>query len=173
MPVYSLFNGEFTDVELFASRCYVHLVEEGPEKCSLMLSSLTRIFMFMWFKRVLRSVFFNPKEAPACKRSIIKPIHGMWADNQIDRSEIEDNLSVLPSGKITIPTEYYMAALCCIGITIDDENYPAPDNAPKQEDQQQGNRKGSGYEWKSEGIIFPNKANNLHKYFAFFWNYPK
>ena len=27
--------------------------------------------------------------------------------------------------------------------------------------------------WKSEGIIFPCKANNLQNYFVHFWNYTK
>ena len=30
VPVYSFFHGDFPDVELFASQCYIHVVEEGP-----------------------------------------------------------------------------------------------------------------------------------------------
>ena len=37
------------------------------------------------------------------------------------------------------PTEDHMETICCIGITVDKDNNPAPENSPKQQDQQQGN----------------------------------
>ena len=48
---------------------------------------------------------------------------------------------------------------------------PAPENIPEQQEQQQGNGQEGGEVWKSEGIIFPRKANNLQNYFACFRNY--
>ena len=33
VPVYYFFHGDFVDVEFFVSRCYIHVVEEGPEEC--------------------------------------------------------------------------------------------------------------------------------------------
>ena len=57
-----------------------------------------------------------------------------------------------------------------IGITIDDDIDPAPENVPAQQQQQQGQKQKVGEVWKSEGIISPWKANNVQNYFVFFGN---
>ena len=64
-----------------------------------------------------------------------------------------------------------MAIISCIGIKIDDNNYPAPDNVPDQQYQQQENGKEGGKLCKSEGVVCPRKANNVWNYFTFFCNY--
>ena len=74
-PVYSFFHGDFPDVEFFASRIYIHVVEEGPEEC-----------------------LFDPAEVPACERAVMQPIHGTETENRIGGSDEEGNLHVLPSG---------------------------------------------------------------------------
>ena len=66
-----------------------------------------------------------------------------------------------------------MAIICCIGVTIDDDNDPAPERFPEHQYQHQGKGQEFGEVWKSEAIIYPCKANNLHNYFAYFWNYTK
>ena len=66
-----------------------------------------------------------------------------------------------------------MAVLCCIFITIDEDNDTAPENIPEQQQQHQGNRPKVGEVWKSEGIICPHKANNILNYFTCFWKYTK
>ena len=103
----------------------------------------------------------------------MQPIHGTKAENQIVWRNEEDNLPVLPSGKIMNPTEENIDVLRCIGITIDDKNYPAPENVPEQQEKQQWNGEEGREVWKSEGIICPRKANNLRNYFACFCNLKK
>ena len=49
-------------------------------------------------------------------------------------------------------TENDMTILCCIGITINDDNDTVPENLPKQQEQQQGNTKKDGEVCNSEGI---------------------
>ena len=66
-------------------------------------------------------------------------IRGTGAENWFDGSDKEGNLPVLPSGKITNPTEDDMSVIYGIGITIDVDNDPAPDNFTEQKEQQQGN----------------------------------
>ena len=100
-------------------------------------------------------------------------IHGTEAENRIDGIDEEVKLPVLTSGQIKNPTEENMSVLRCIGIKIDDDNYPAPENAPEQQKQQQGNGEEDGEVWKSEGIICPRKAKDLQNYFACFRNYTK
>ena len=98
----------------------------------------------------------------------MQPIHGTEAENRIDGSDKEGNLTVLPSGQITNPTEEDVAVLHCIGIKIDNDNYPAPDNVPEQQEQHHGNVDEGGEVWKSEGIICPRKANNLQVFSRIF-----
>ena len=71
------------------------------------------------------------------------------------------------------PTEEDMAALCCIVITIDYNNDPAPYIFHEHQEQHQRNEEEGGEVWKSEGIICPRKANNLQNYIASFWNHTK
>ena len=148
--MYSSFHVDFPDVEFFASQSYIYVVQEGPEEC-----------------------IFDNTEAPACERDAMQPIHGTKAENQIVWRNEEDNLPVLPSGKIMNPTEENIDVLRCIGITIDDKNYPAPENVPEQQEKQQWNGEEGREVWKSEGIICPRKANNLRNYFACFCNLKK
>ena len=56
----------------------------------------------------------------------MQPIHGMEAENHIDRSNKKGNFPVLPLGQIMNPTNYLFAVIHCIVITIDDQNNPAP-----------------------------------------------
>ena len=60
----------------------------------------------------------------------MQPICGTEVENRIDDNNKEGKFPVLTSGKITNPTEEYMAVLHCILITIDEENYPVPENVP-------------------------------------------
>ena len=60
-----------------------------------------------------------------------------------------------------------MTILHCIGIKIDDEKNPVQYNAPQQKKQQQRTHQKVDEVWKSEGIIFPWKANNVQNYFTF------
>ena len=53
--------------------------------------------------------------------------------------------------------------LRCQGISIDDDNNPAPENVPRQGDTTTGTGN-----WRREGIICPRKAGNLQNYFASF-----
>ena len=69
----------------------------------------------------------------------MQPIHYMEVENEIDGSDKEGNLPVLPSGKIANPTEDDMSVIFGIGITIDVDNDPAPENFTEQKEQQQGN----------------------------------
>ena len=69
----------------------------------------------------------------------MQPIHGAEAENRIDGRNEESNLPVLPSEKITNPTEEYVATINLIGITIDKNNYPEPYNVPEQQEKHQGN----------------------------------
>ena len=71
------------------------------------------------------------------------------------------------------PTEEDTAVLHCLGITIDEDNDPASENVPEQQEQQKGNRQEGGEVWKSEGIICPRKAKNIQDYFSCFWNYTR
>ena len=41
-----------------------------------------------------------------------------------------------------------MDVLCCIGITIDDGNDPAPENVPEKQEKQKGNREEVDEVWK-------------------------
>ena len=52
------------------------------------------------------------------------------------------------------------------GISINDDNYPAPDNVPQQGDNT--TRTGN---WRREGIICPRKTGNLQNSFASFRHY--
>ena len=76
-PVYSFFQGDFPDVEFFDLQHYINVVEEDTDE-----------------------VVFDPAEAPACERACeraaVQPIHGAEAENQIDGSNEEVNLPVLP-----------------------------------------------------------------------------
>ena len=72
-PVYSFFQGDFPDVEFFDLQHYINVVEEDTYE-----------------------VVFDPAEAPACERAVVKPFHGAEAENQIDRSNENFNLPVLP-----------------------------------------------------------------------------
>ena len=103
----------------------------------------------------------------------MQPIHGPEVQNRISGSKEEGNWPVLSSVKITNTMEEYMAVLCCIFITIDEDNDTAPENIPEQQQQHQGNRPKVGEVWKSEGIICPRKAKDLQNYFACFRNYTK
>ena len=40
-----------------------------------------------------------------CATAVMQPIHGTDTNNQINRSNEEGNLPVLPAGQITNPTE--------------------------------------------------------------------
>ena len=77
VPVYYLFHGDFVDFDFFASRCQIHVVEEGPEEGS-----------------------FDHTEAPTYERAVVQTINGTEAKNQIDGSNKEDNLPVLKPQKI-------------------------------------------------------------------------
>ena len=62
-----------------------------------------------------------------------------------------------------------MSILCYISIKIYEENYPALDDLPEQEDKQQGNGQEGGVEIRghympsqAEGIICPHKANRMY-----------
>ena len=109
---------------------------------SLMLSSLPRGVTFMWWRRVLSSVFFIMQKRwlkrglPFNRFPAIQQIHGTEAENQIDGIDEEIKLPVLPSGQIMNPTEEDVAILHCIGITIGDDNYPAPETILEQQEQQ-------------------------------------
>ena len=52
------------------------------------------------------------------------------------------------------------------GISIDDDNDPAPENVPRQ-----GENTTCTDNWRREGIIFPRKAGNLQNSFASFRQY--
>ena len=125
-------------------------MEEGPEEC-----------------------LFDQTEAPDCERDIIQLIHGTEAEKKINGSDEEGNLPVLPSGQMMNTTEEDMAILCWIWIRIDDDNDPAPYNAPEQQDQNEGKGEEGGEVWKSEGILFDCKANNLQISFECFRDYNK
>ena len=64
-----------------------------------------------------------------------------------------------------------MAIVCCVVIAIAEENYPVTENAPTQQQPQQGKENQGGEVRKSEGIICPQKANNVQNYFSCFRNY--
>ena len=130
VPVNYFLHGYFIGVDFFASRLYIHVVEEGRKEFP-----------------------FDYTELPACKRAAMQPIDGTESDKRIDGINKEGNFLVLPSGQIMNPTEEDMDVLRCIGITTDDNNYPALDNVPEQQEQQQGNGEEFGEAWKSEGII--------------------
>ena len=100
---------DFPYVELFASLYYIHVMKEGPEES-----------------------LFDPIESPACDRADMQLIHGTEAENQIGRSDKDGNFPVLQSGKIMNPMADDMDILCCIGITIYGDNYPAPANTPEK-----------------------------------------
>ena len=48
----------------------------------------------------------------------MKPIYGTEVDNQIDRSDEEGNLPVMPSGKNMNMKEEDMTDICCIVLFI-------------------------------------------------------
>ena len=48
-------------------------------------------------------------------------------------------------------------------ISIDDDNNPAPENVPRQDETTAGTGN-----WRREGIICPRKAGNLQNSFAYF-----
>ena len=68
--------------------------------------------------------------------AVMKPIYGTEEDNQIGRSDEENNMPVLSSGKNMNLTADHMAIFCCIVIRIDDDNDPALENDPEQQQQQ-------------------------------------
>ena len=103
----------------------------------------------------------------------MKPIHGTEEDNWIGRREEEGNLPVILSLKNINPTEDDKYILCYVGITIDYDNDISPENVPEQQEKQKWNKQQGGKVWKPEGIIWPHKANNVQKYFVYFWNYMK
>ena len=82
---------------------------------------------------------FYHTEEPDCERSVMKIIHGTEAENRINGSDKEGNFPVLPSRKITNPTEEDTGIVCCVVITIDESNDTTPENAPEEQDQQQWN----------------------------------
>ena len=111
-PVYYFFHGNFPDVEFFALRRYIHVIEEGPEES-----------------------IFDPTEALACQRSVIQPIYGTVIDNRISGINKEGNLYVLPSGKNTNPMVDNMAIIFPDGNTMDEDYDGAPENIPEQQHQ--------------------------------------
>ena len=66
-----------------------------------------------------------------------------------------------------------MGILSSIGITVFNYNDLAPGNAPDQQEQHQVNVQEGGEVCKSDGIVCPCKANNIHIYFTYFWKYTK
>ena len=52
------------------------------------------------------------------------------------------------------------------GIAIDDDNYPEPENIPRQ-----GETTNGTINWRREVIIYPQKSGNLQNYFASFRYY--
>ena len=52
------------------------------------------------------------------------------------------------------------------GISIDDDNDPAPENVPRQ-----GENTTRTGNWRREGVICPRKAGNLQNSFASFRHY--
>ena len=64
-----------------------------------------------------------------------------------------------------------MVIICYIGITIDDENDPAPENFPEKQEEQQGIEQQGGEVLKSEGIICPCKVDNVENFSVCLWNY--
>ena len=58
--VYYYFYVDIPDVNLFSSRYYINVVEEGPAE----------------------GIFYTA-EAPSCERAVMQPIHGTEAENQI------------------------------------------------------------------------------------------
>ena len=59
-----------------------------------------------------------------------------------------------------------MVELCRQGIAINDDNYPAPEKAPRQVETNTGTGN-----WRREGIICPRKSGNLQNYFSSFRHY--
>ena len=59
-----------------------------------------------------------------------------------------------------------MAELRHQGISIDDDNDPAPDNVPRQGETTYGTG-----DWRREGIICPRKSGNLQNSFPYFRHY--
>ena len=57
---------------------------------------------------------------------IMQKIHGTEVENLTYRTDEEGNLPVLKSVQYINLKEEDMAILCCIGITIDNNNDPAP-----------------------------------------------
>ena len=98
----------------------------------------------------------------------MQQIHGKQVENSIGRSDEEDNLTILPSGKIKNMTEDDMVLLSFIGTKIDDINDSVPYNPPKQQYKQLGNGYKGGWVCKSEGIICPCNLNNIKNYFEVF-----
>ena len=149
-PVYSFFHGDFPVVEFFFTCCYMHITDEGPDES-----------------------LFGTTEFLACKMAVMQPIYGTEAENQIGRSDEENNMPVMSLGKNTNMTADHMDIFFCIIIKINDDNDPARENVPVQQQQKKGQQHQGGEVWKAEGIFCPQKSNNVQNYFSCFRNYRK
>ena len=85
--------------------------------------------------------------------------------NRSDGAEAKDSPILIWGRTLNLRSED-MVELFFQGIAIDDDNYPAPENVPRQ-----GENTTCTGNWTREGIICPRKAGNLQNSFASIRNY--
>ena len=134
---------DFPEEQLYAAKRYIHLTQEGEEDS-----------LFVLAEDVI----------PAVSAGAIGPLT-FDQTNRADGVEAND-ASILLSVRTSNLRLEDMVELRSQGISIDDDNNPAPENVPRQ-----GDNTTRTCNWRREGIICPRKAGNLQNSFASFRHY--
>ena len=134
---------DFPDEQFYAAKRYIHVTQEGEEDSLFVLAEAV---------------------IPAVSAGAI----GTLTFDQTNRADgAEANVApILLSGRTSNLCSEYMVELRRQGISIKNDNDPAPENFPRQGE----NTTGTG-NWRREGIISPRKAGNIQNSFASFRHY--
>ena len=134
---------DFPDEQFYAAKRYIHVTQEGKDDS---LFVLVESFI------------------PAVSAGSIGPLK--FDKTNHANGEEENDAPILLSVRTSNLRSEDMVELRRQGISIDNDNNPAPENVLRKGENT--NRTGN---WRREGIICPRKAGNLQNSFAFFRHY--
>ena len=131
-PVYFMTHHDFENVEFYAFKRYVTVITEGPPE--QMFRQNTEV---------------NNEAVTAQHHSEVRVGQSDLTVGNLDSSIGLENLPV---------TNEMMRELQMQGITVDDDNMPAEENIPLPNAPVEDN---IDWNWRSEGIICPRRAQNI------------
>ena len=133
----------FPGEQFYAAKRYIHVTHEGEEGSLFVLAEAV---------------------IPAVSAGAIGPLT-FNQTNRADGAEANDAPTIL-SGRTSNLRSEDMVELRRQGISIDDDNDPAPENVPRQ-----GENTTRTGNWRREGIICSRKDGNLQNSFVSFRHY--